>query len=156
MVLSELLLSGKIYVSFADIRDASKASEKIQSVRQDWNIQQIAATYVNKQDQLEDLNCPPEFAFEGQVVVRAEYSGRGLLHVGDVGSLIKDLLANYGKIMAYRTCHATPPSVAYRAEFYNTIAADNALAHLNGFKLAVRILSRSRCRQPTDYLRAVY
>ena len=90
--------------------------------------------------------CPSELAYEGQVVVKAEYSGHGLFHVGDISSLIRDLLANYGEIMAYSTNHAIAPIVTYRAEFYNTIAADNALTHLNGFKFAVRISLTLMCR----------
>ena len=142
VVLSDLLLTGKIYISFADIRDASKAYDMIQSIRQDWNVQHITTGQLSAQGQLEGLICPSESSYEGQVVVKADYSGHGLFHVGDIGSLIKELLANYGEVMAYSTNHATPPVVTYRAEFYSTIAADNALAHLNGFKLAVRVSTR--------------
>ena len=140
MVISELRLHGIIYISFADIRDTGKAYDKIQLARRDWNVRQIRATHINNQGQPEGLIYPGS-AYDGQVAVKAECSGHGPLHARDIASLIKDLLANYGDIMAYRTIRATTTDVTCRAEFYNTIAADNALAHLNGFKLAVRIHS---------------
>ncbi len=143
VVLSELLLSGTVYVSFADIRDAGKAYDKIQSARQDWKVQHIATTQISTQGQPQGLMYPPGSAYESQVVVKAEYTGHEDFRAGEIGSLIKDLLANYGDIMAYSTDRSTTSSLTYRAEFYNTIAADNALAYLNGFKLAVRILSTS-------------
>lgn len=139
VALSELLPTGTVYASFADIRDAGKAYDKIQSVRQGWNVQHIATPPINTHGQPEDLTCFPGSAYEGQIVVKADYPGPGLFQIGDIGSLVKDLLANYGDIMAYSTDHATSPFVTYRAEFYNTIAADNALAYLNGFKLGVCI-----------------
>ena len=139
MVLSDLLLTGRIYISFADLRDANKAYTMVQSVRHDWNVQHIAIGQINIKGQLEGLTCSSGSPYEGQVVIRVDYSGHGLFNVGDIGSLVKELLGNYGEIMAYSTNHATPPVVSYRAEFYSAIAADNALAHLNGFKLAVRV-----------------
>ncbi len=155
VVLSELLPTGTIYASFADIRDAGKAYDKIQSVRQDWNVQHIVNTLVNTQDQPEDLTCLPGSIHDGQIVVKVDHFGPEFFRVGDIGSLVKDLLANYGDIKAYSTDQGTSPFVTYRAEFYNTIAADNALAYLNGFKLAVHILLIPPRRQLADHCRAL-
>lgn len=51
--------------------------------------------------------------------------------------LIIDLLGNYGDVMAYEPGSMCPPTIVYRAEYYDTRAADRAIAHLNGFKIAV-------------------
>lgn len=76
--------------------------------------------------------------FEGQLVVRAAFSGPAIyFDIDTVGRLILDLLNNYGRIMAYEAVVTMHPVVAYRAEFYDTKDADHAMVHLNGFRIAV-------------------
>ena len=116
-------------------------------------MQKILATHIRTQGQLKGLIYPGS-AYDGQVIVKTGCDKQGSFHVRDIGSLIKDLLANYGDIMAYSTMWSNTADVTCRAEFFNTIAADNALAHLNGFKLAVCVQSMQICKQLANFDRA--
>lgn len=79
--------------------------------------------------------------YEGQVVVKAEHAGpRERFDVRSIGHLIKEILENYGDIMAFELNLAEPPVVAVRAEFFDTGSADSALVHLDGFKIGVRVI----------------
>ena len=127
---------GRIYVNFADIRDTTKAYVKIRSVRATWDIQYLAAKHfaskLRPERFMHTLMC------EGQVVVKADFSGpRQRFDSGTIGHLIKELLENYGEVMAYESGIAELPMVAFRAEYYDAVAAEKAVAALDGFRIGV-------------------
>ena len=77
-------------------------------------------------------------AYEGQVIVKAEYTGKQeRFDLLSISCLMKEILENYGEVMAFELSLVERPVVAVRAEFFDTSSADNALVHLNGFKIAV-------------------
>ena len=139
VVLVDLATTGIIYLYFADIRDANKAHSKVQNIHRDWSVQYIAITQLAKKRMPESMDFPPVSVYEGQVMVKAEFFGpRQRFDTGSIGHLIKEMLENYGDIMAYNVSLAESQTVAVRAEYYDTAAADSALAYLNGFKIGVR------------------
>lgn len=102
------MASGTIHVNFTDIRDTTKAYVKIRSVRETW------------------------------VVVKADFSGpRQRFDSGTIGHLVKELLENYGEVMAYESGMAEPPLAAFRAEYYDVVATEKAVAALDGFRIGV-------------------
>ena len=109
---------------------------KIRSVRSTWNVQYLAAKqFVSKlrpERFLYTLLC------EGQVIVKADFSGpRQRFDIGSIGHLVKELLENYGEVMAYESGMAEPPLAAFRAEYYDVIATEKAVTALHGFRIGV-------------------
>lgn len=138
LVLIDLTASGIIYVSFTDLRDCQKAFHKAKKLRTDW------ATHYLPSSQFDMKRDPGHTSFastyEGQVAVRAHYGGHShQFNTGTIGQLVKELLDNYGDIKTFRKLEAAePPIVEFHAEFFDTAAADVAVASLHGFKIGVR------------------
>ena len=136
LLVNDLVTSGTIYVNFTDIRDTTKAYVKIRSARATWSVQYLAAKqFVSKlrpERFLYTLLC------EGQVIVKADFSGpRQRFDGGTISHLLKELLENYGEVMAYESGMAEPPLAAFRAEYYDVIATEKAVAALDGFRIGV-------------------
>lgn len=132
---------GSIFVNFTDIRDAQKAYAKVQSVHGDWSVEYIAGTKPGIRNPTESLKYAPLSMYAGQVIIKADFTGPSQrFDPGTIGHLIKELLENYGEIMGFETSMKNLPIAAYRAEFYDTAAADSALAYLNGFRIGVCVL----------------
>ncbi|KAL8658005.1 MAG: hypothetical protein Q9226_001362 [Calogaya cf. arnoldii] len=126
LVIEDLPVTGTIYVSFADIRNAVEAasalrgrnlctplthqSEIVQTIL-DWmramgdrlNHHDRASIRTFKRDVDVEIwkgSLTPKS--EGQLLVRAKFSGPAIYFNTDtVGRLILDLLSNYGSVMAY-------------------------------------------------------
>lgn len=138
LVLRDLDPIGSIFVNFTDIRDAQKAYAKVQSVHGDWSVQYIVGTKPGIKNQQESLKYAPLSVYAGQVVIKTDYTGPNQrFGPGTVGHLVKELLENYGELMAFETSMKNLPIATYRAEFYDTAATDSALAYLNGFRIGV-------------------
>lgn len=132
------MTSGTIYVNFTDIRDTTKAYVKIRSVRATWNAQYLPAKLFTSKLR------PDTFLYtllcEGQVIVKADFSGpRQRFDSGTIGHLVKELLENYGEVMAYESGMAEPPLAAFRAEYYDVVATEKAVAALDGFRIGVSV-----------------
>lgn len=130
------MTSGTLYVNFTDIRDTTKAYVKIRSVREAWNVQYLGAK------QFASKLRPERFLYtllcEGQVVVKADFCGpHQRFDCGTIGHLVKELLGNYGEVMAYESGMAEPPLAAFRAEYYDVVATAKAVAALDGFRIGV-------------------
>ena len=134
--INELVLTGTIYVSFGDIRDAVNAYTKVQTVRVDWGVSCIGtAQYFMKQNPGQEL---PSLVYEGQVSVKADYGGPAShFNANSIGIIVKEVLENYGEIMAMEAIEVASPSVTYRAEYYDSTAVTGAFTALQGFKIAV-------------------
>lgn len=138
LILVDLIAAGRIYLNLTDIRDAHKAYAKVKSHRKDWNVQYVSGTKSLTKQQPESSVYMPIPMYEGQVIVRADFSGpRQQFNASCIGHLIRELLENYGEIMGYEACLSKHPTATCRAEFYNTTATDSALSYLNGFKIGV-------------------
>ncbi|SLM35773.1 meiosis protein mei2 [Lasallia pustulata] len=140
LLVDDLVTSGTIYVNFTDIRDTTKAYVKIRSVRATWNAQylpaKLFASKLRPDRFLYTLLC------EGQVIVKADFSGpRQRFDSGTIGHLVKELLENYGEVMAYESGMAEPPLAAFRAEYYDVVATEKAVAALDGFRIGGCTLS---------------
>ncbi|KAL8726930.1 MAG: hypothetical protein Q9166_006387 [cf. Caloplaca sp. 2 TL-2023] len=137
LVLENLPVTGTVYASFTDIRDAIEVVKTLHGCNGNWLVQYLSVPDFptgSHQDEWKDLLAPK---YEGQILVKAEFSGPVVFFNKDtVGRLILDLLNNYGGIMAYDAVITVHPVVAYRAEFFDVKDADHAIVHLNGFRIA--------------------
>ncbi|KAL8710485.1 MAG: hypothetical protein Q9220_004917 [cf. Caloplaca sp. 1 TL-2023] len=132
-----LLLSGTVCIEFTDIRDSIDAVAALHGLHRDWTICYLPASRKASGGEHDDCTASLASKYEGQLLVKAEFSGPSVyFDIDTVGRLVLDLLNNYGGIMAYDTVGSMHPVVAYRAEFYDIKDADHAVAHLNGFRIA--------------------
>ena len=109
----------------------------MQTVRSDWKVSWIGTPqYFATQTPGQIL---PALAYDGQIVVKADYAGPAShFNANSIGIFVKEVLENYGEIMAIEAIQVASPSAMYRAEYYNSAAVSNALGALQGFKIAVR------------------
>ncbi|KAL9044105.1 MAG: hypothetical protein Q9214_002734 [Letrouitia sp. 1 TL-2023] len=135
--LGNLSRNGTVFVTFDDLRDSCKALSNVRNVRRDWNVQYLR-NLPNGQELTNHTSGQLHGSLgDGEVVVKADFLGPSqLFDAPNISRLIMDLLGNYGDIMAYEPGSMCPPTMVYRAEYYDTRAADRAIAHLNGFKIA--------------------
>lgn len=138
---NELALTGTIYVSFSDIRDALSAYTKVQTLRGDWAVSCIGtAQYFMREHPGQEL---PALVHEGQVSIKADYGGPAThFNANSIGIIVKEVLENYGEIMAMEGSLVASPSAMYRAEYYDSSSVTGAFNALQGFKIAVRLTSR--------------
>ncbi|KAL8923402.1 MAG: hypothetical protein Q9172_003151 [Xanthocarpia lactea] len=137
LVLENLPVTGTIYVSFTDLRDAIEAVRALRGLAWDWLVQYLSVPEPPVDSEQEDGKSFLAPKYEGQLLVKAEFSGPAVYFNTDtVGRLILDLLNNYGSVMAYKAISTMHPVVAYRAEFFDVKDADHAIVHLNGFRIA--------------------
>ncbi|KAL8795982.1 MAG: hypothetical protein Q9195_001558 [Heterodermia aff. obscurata] len=135
---NELLLTGSIYVSFGDIRESIQAYAKVKDMRPTWSIDFIATPkYFTKQNM-----ATPGIVFEAQLLISADYGGpvEKFCTTG-IGIVIKELLENFGEVMAMALVQDASPLASYRVEFYNVGTAGPVLKNLQGFKIATCTLS---------------
>ncbi|KAL8674624.1 MAG: hypothetical protein Q9168_000999 [Polycauliona sp. 1 TL-2023] len=135
--LENLPITGTIHVSFSDVRDTIEAVRAIRDLGWQWLVDYLSMPKVaiaSEQDDWKRLLSPK---YEGQLLVKAEFSGPATYFNADtVGRLILDLLNNYGGVMAYEAISTRFPAVAYRAEFFDVEDGGHAIVHLNGFRIA--------------------
>ena len=137
LVLVDLTSSGIVYVGFTDLRDCHKAFHKAKRLRTEWGIHYLPS---NQFDMKRDPGSVPFVSsYEGQVTVRAHHGGQShQFNTDTIRQLVKELLDNYGEIKVFRQLETTePPTLEYLAGFYDTAAADVAVASLQGFKIGV-------------------
>ncbi|KAL9613748.1 MAG: hypothetical protein Q9167_001762 [Letrouitia subvulpina] len=130
-------LSRALIISQVDRDVSNREFIELFKFRSEWNVQYLRnlpngmelASHASRH-----LHGP---SGDGEVVVKADFLGPCQnFDAPNISRLIIDLLGNYGDIMAYEPSSMCPPTIVYRAEFYDTRAADRAIAHLNGFKIA--------------------
>ncbi|KAL9602124.1 MAG: hypothetical protein Q9179_002632 [Wetmoreana sp. 5 TL-2023] len=128
LVVENLPVTGIVYVSFTDVRDAIEVVSALRNFRGEWLVQYLPVPSYALNPQEGSSKGISASLFEGQLLVKADFSGPAVYFDTDtVGRLILDLLNNYGVIMAYEAVVAAHPVVAYRAEFYDTKDADHAM-----------------------------
>ncbi|KAL8771359.1 MAG: hypothetical protein Q9209_003265 [Squamulea sp. 1 TL-2023] len=137
LVLENLAVTGTVYASFTDVRDAIEAVRGLRGIGWNWLIQFLSVPEPPMDSHQGDLKGMMTSKYEGQLLVTAEFSGpAAFFNVDTVGRLILDLLNNYGSVMAHKVVSTIHPVVAYRAEFFDVKDADHAIVHLNGFRIA--------------------
>ena len=131
---NELLLTGSIYVSFDDIRESIQAYAKVKDLRPTWSIEFIGTQkYFTKQNM-----ATPGIVFEAQLLIKSDYGGPiEQFCPNGIGVVIKELLENFGEVMAMALVQDKCPLASYRVEFYNAAATGPVLNNLQGFKIAV-------------------
>ena len=76
--------------------------------------------------------------FEAQVLVKAYYGGPiEQFNVNGIGVVVKELLENYGEVMAMDTVEGPLPTASFRVEFYSSNTLHAVIDALRGFKIAV-------------------
>lgn len=137
-MVADLVLTSTVYVKFSDIRDADKAYSKIEQLKREWSVSRMTPSrYTVTSHQLENLNYSVS-KYEGQVLVKVEFvEPLQRFDAGSMGLLIKELLEKFGDLTAYERGMIKVPVAAYRAEYCNIMAVDDALENLNGFKIGV-------------------
>ena len=135
--INEVVLTGSVYVSFGDISDSVRAYKKVTDQRPSWTVAFIATIeYFSRQN-----IASPAIVFEAQVLVKAFYGGPiERFNINSIGVIVKELLENYGSIMAMDSVEGPLPVALYRVEFYNSYTTHNVLHNLQGFKISVRNL----------------
>ncbi|KAL8653450.1 MAG: hypothetical protein Q9226_003848, partial [Calogaya cf. arnoldii] len=127
LILGNLQATGTIYVSFADIRDAIEAVRALRGLGGDWLVQYLSVPKLPVESEQDDWKGSLTPKYEGQLLVRAEFSGPAIYFTTDtIGRLILDLLSNYGSVMAYEAVSTMYPVVVYRAEFFDVEDAGHA------------------------------
>ncbi|KAL9031920.1 MAG: hypothetical protein Q9196_000116 [Gyalolechia fulgens] len=102
LVLENLSLTGTVYISFTDIRDAIEAVTALREVRKDWLVQYLPIPSHGPYYRADRGSSLLASKYEGQLCVKAEFSGPSkYFNLDTVSRLILDLLNNYGDIMAY-------------------------------------------------------
>lgn len=138
VVFDHLPLSGTVYVSFTDIRDALDAVASLHRLRGGWLVQYLPLPSRGLHPREAYGTNSIASRYEGQLLVKAYFSGPSpFFDLDTVSRLILDLLNNYGGLKAYYAVITVYPVVAYRAEFFDTKDAEHAIVHLNGFRIAV-------------------
>lgn len=139
-----MALTGTVYVSFTDIRDAVEAVTVLHRLRREWLVQHLPLPSHGLHSRAANGTSSFASKYEGQLLVKAHFSGpSAFFDLDTVSRLILDLLNNYGGIMAYDAVITVYPVLAYRAEFFDTGDAEHAIVHLNGFRIAVKAPCRS-------------
>ena len=142
---AELAVTGLFYLRFADIRDSDKAYSILRTNRGKWDIQYILPNEFMVKFNPKGCHFSPVSKYEGQVLVKAEFAG--LPHFFDtvaVGHRVKEALEKYGCVIAFEMGVIKESVSAYRAEYSNINATNNAVLRLNGSSLAVIFPPRNR------------
>ena len=148
---AELAVTGQFYVRYADIRDSDKAYSTIKAHRNEWDVQYISPKHFASKFHPETFRFSPLSKYEGQVLVKAEYSGMPQsFDAVATGNLVKEALESYGCIIAFRMGRVKDSVAAYRAEYSNVNTIRNALSHLNGSSFGVSIPPQTGYLQMAD------
>lgn len=138
-LLTELSSMGKVYVAFADSREAKRAMEKVHLLRPEWRVFPLTAKeYV----QHSDASLVPKTSdYEGQLFVTMYYDSRnpGLNQHSATRSL--DAIAStFGDVKDLSALPTAQENVSeFHVEFFNTRDAENFLTTLNGTTVDVSL-----------------
>lgn len=136
-VLGELNSNGKVYVTFADSREAQRAVEKIHRVWPEWRIVSLTAReYVQV---AEPMLLGRISDYDGQLLVSAFYDGHNPnLNESIVARSVESTIASFGDIKSFKLlCTAQVNICEFHVEFYNSNEADSAASALNGASVDV-------------------
>ncbi|MCJ1435175.1 hypothetical protein MMC27_004546 [Xylographa pallens] len=140
VVISKLTTEGFIFVRFSDLRDAKQAYSTLKHTQTDWLMQFVDVKYFVLNYKPHELAITSDF--EGQIQVTALCEGKALrFNPQLIAHLVKEMLGNYGDLMAFSIYSVTHPSITVLAEYYDVEAAEKAVMQLNGFRVSTYILT---------------
>ena len=143
-MLSELAVTGLFYVRFGDIGDSDRAYSAIKAFRRDWDVQYILPQQFALKSRPEKFRSSPVSNYEGQVLVKAEYTGPPHnFNAVAIGHDVRKVIEEFGCIVAFESCTVKAMVATYRAEYSSVNTTENALSRLNGSSFAVRFSSRT-------------
>ena len=140
-ILSELSLTGKIYISFDDSRDAQRAMDKIRVLYPVWRVTALT---------------PKEYAWHSHTRQAAEvsdYEGQIRFSVCKDGNNVpcqwaqlltrlKEVAGDCGDIKLFEPIHRNKNDMfEFRAEFFNIRDAENAVRILDGSLVQVSTIT---------------
>lgn len=136
-VLTELASMGKVYVSFADIRDAKNAVEKVHMLRPEWRIFPLTARELVRHSDPSLLSKTSDF--EGQLLVAVYYDSRDHgLNQTIVAHSLESLALTFGDVKSFNRLPTGQANIIeFHVEFFNTRDAENATTSLNGARVDV-------------------
>ena len=128
---------GKVYVSFADIRDAKNAVEKVHILRPEWHIFPLTARELVQHSDPSLL--PKTSDFEGQLLVAVYYDSRDhSMNQTIVARSLESLVLTFGDVKSFsRFPTGQANIIEFHLEFFNTRDAENATTSLNGARVDV-------------------
>lgn len=131
-VLNELSSLGKVYVAFADSREAKKAIEKVRLLRPEWRIFPLTAKEYVQHSEPSLLHQTSDY--EGHLLVSMYYDSRNpTFNSHTVARSLQTLATTFGDLKAFDLLPRGQDNVSeFHLEFYNTRDADNAMVTLNG------------------------
>ena len=128
----------KVYLKFADIRDAEKAITWVKTLSHKWSAQYVSPIEFTLRTEPSSLKASPASTYEGQVVMLATFAQSPKpIDVDATGKLISELAGDYGNVMAFEVRPGKSLEVAYHMEFCDLRATEKALADLNELKFDV-------------------
>lgn len=139
----ELTSMGKVYVAFADSREARKATDKIRRLRPQWHV--VPLTARDFVEQTEPSLLAQTSNFEGHLNVVVYYDSRNpSLNHSTVSHSLEAIARTFGDMKSFMTLPNGQDNVSeFHLEFYNTRDAENAMGTLNGTTVDVsRLLPR--------------
>lgn len=131
-VLNELSSLGKVYVAFADSREAKKAIEKVRLLRPEWRVFPLTAREYVQHSEPSLLQQTSDY--EGHLLVSVYYDSRNpTFNSHTVARSLQTLAMTFGDLKAFDLLPRGQENVSeFHLEFYNTRDADNAMVTLNG------------------------
>ncbi|GFG18843.1 meiosis protein MEI2 [Aspergillus udagawae] len=131
-VLNELSSLGKVYVAFADSREAKKAIEKVRLLRPEWRVFPLTAKEYVQHSEPSLLQQTSDY--EGHLLVSVYYDSRNpTFNSHTVARSLQTLATTFGDLKAFDLLPRGQDNVSeFHLEFYNTRDADNAMVTLNG------------------------
>ena len=142
LVLADLDFADVVYAKFGDIRDARQAYDSVQQASEGWNISYIEPKLFAAKNSTTDL---PVSNFEGQILVKVTPSV--LPHILDNINLrkaLKEILQEFGEVMALEPENDDGMAIFYRAEYFDTLPVKDALSLLNNRSIGVSYRSEHR------------
>ncbi|KAL6719576.1 hypothetical protein ACLMJK_001496 [Lecanora helva] len=125
----------KVYLKFADIRDAEKAITLANTLHRKWKARFLLVTEFASEASTEHQSSTRVSVHEGQVVVTATFAQTPKhIDVDATGKFISELVSGYGNVMAFEVRPGQLLEVSYHMEFCDLRAAGKALGDLNELK----------------------
>lgn len=132
---------GKVYVAFADSREAKRAMEKVHMLQPEWRVFPLTAKEYVQHSEASLVSQTSDF--EGQLLVTIYYDSRNPdLDQHTAARSLESLALTFGDIKAFTAIPTGQDNMSeFHVEFFNTRDADNFLTTLNGTSIDVSVYS---------------
>ncbi|KAF9892202.1 hypothetical protein FE257_002608 [Aspergillus nanangensis] len=142
-ILTELSSTGKIYIAFADSREAKRAMEKVQLLRPEWRVFPLTAKEYAQHSEISVLSETSNY--EGQLVVTVYYDSRNPnLNQRSAAQSLEAVALTFGDIKAFTVLPIGQDNISeFHIEFFNIRDAENFMTTLNGASIDDYVLEVS-------------